>query len=110
MALEIDSEARHYGTSCAARALGLSKHYSARDAEQLIVDVGERDRRRALLAKAKLDARRQADSSGESVLVCRSRSGLSYYTVRGSAFDANPGRYSTPVATLQPEQNQSRPA
>jgi len=94
----------YYGTSCAARALGMKgKRYTARNAEALISDYNDREERRAMLARTKEQAQRQADRTGEAVLVCRNKSGRGYYTVREGAYSANSYLHGCPSYTATPK-------
>jgi len=98
--IEFDQDGiKHYGTSCAARALGLKGTYTAKDADKLIRDYSVKLERTARLQSAKESAQISANKFNEEFLVIPN--GLNYSSVRSSAFRF--GVHGSYVAVVAPQ-------
>jgi hypothetical protein len=95
------SDAVAYGTSCAAKALGVNGTYSAKDAEKVVhAYQSGLELKQDYTAKCE-SARVEANRLGEAVGVFKN-GGSPFYTCRMKAAETNPGLYGFPRAVFNP--------
>lgn len=78
---EGNEEVTHYGTSCAATALGLTgRTYTARDAEKMVADYNAKQARIEAREKASAYGQKEANRRGEAMVLCYDPRNRTYFS------------------------------